>query len=120
MRRARDADAPEAVHIAGHLRENRLGERAQAAAHSGLILRSGAEPMTARRRYFQNVLVALLSLSAVPALVSSQRAGTNGRLALDGMWNSATATPLERPAQLKDKPFFTPREAAAWERQVAE
>ena len=38
----------------------------------------------------------------------------------DGIWNSATATPLERPAALKDKAFFTPEEAAEWERQVAE
>jgi hypothetical protein len=37
----------------------------------------------------------------------------------DGIWNSATATPIERPRQLKDKPFFTPEEAADWERQVA-
>jgi hypothetical protein len=38
----------------------------------------------------------------------------------DGIWNSATVTPLERPVPLKDKAFFTPDEAAAWERQVAE
>jgi hypothetical protein len=38
---------------------------------------------------------------------------------LDGIWNSATATPLERPARLKDKAFFTPDEAAVWEREVA-
>jgi hypothetical protein len=36
-----------------------------------------------------------------------------------GIWNSATATPLERPAQLKDKEFFTPKEAAEWERMMA-
>ena len=36
-----------------------------------------------------------------------------------GIWNSATATPLERPAQFKDKQFFTPKEAAEWERQMA-
>ena len=35
-----------------------------------------------------------------------------------GIWNSATATPLERPARLKDKAFFTPQEAAEWERQA--
>jgi len=35
------------------------------------------------------------------------------------MWNSATATPLERPARLKDKAVFTPEEAAEWERQFA-
>jgi len=37
----------------------------------------------------------------------------------EGIWNSATATPLERPAQFKDKPFFTPEEATAWERQAS-
>ena len=36
-----------------------------------------------------------------------------------GIWNSATATPLERPAWLKDKQFFTPAEATEWERQMA-
>lgn len=36
-----------------------------------------------------------------------------------GIWNSATATPLERPTRLKDKPVFTPQEAAEWERQTA-
>jgi hypothetical protein len=36
-----------------------------------------------------------------------------------GIWNSATATPLERPARLNDKAFFTPEEAGKWERQVA-
>jgi len=36
-----------------------------------------------------------------------------------GIWNSATVTPLERPARLKDKPFFTPTEAAEFERQAA-
>ncbi|HUP40668.1 MAG TPA: hypothetical protein VM115_11155 [Vicinamibacterales bacterium] len=37
----------------------------------------------------------------------------------NGIWNSATATPLERPPQLKDTPFYTPEEAAAFEQQVA-
>lgn len=36
-----------------------------------------------------------------------------------GIWNSGTATPLERPARLQDKQIFTPEEAAAWERQTA-
>jgi len=36
-----------------------------------------------------------------------------------GVWNSATATPLERPARLKDKEFFTPAEAAEWERRAS-
>ena len=57
-----------------------------------------------------------LSLSAV---VAGQSARPVARPNFDGIWNSATATPLERPVQLKDKAFFTPEEAAAWERQVA-
>jgi hypothetical protein len=36
-----------------------------------------------------------------------------------GIWSSATATPLERPARLKDKEFFTPKEAAEWEKLMA-
>ena len=63
----------------------------------------------------------LLSLAAalavVPTLVSGQRAPGDGRPSFEGIWNSATATPLERPAALKDKPFFTSEEAAQWERQ---
>ena len=38
----------------------------------------------------------------------------------EGVWNSATVTPLERPRQLKDTPFFTPEESAEFERQAAE
>jgi hypothetical protein len=60
-------------------------------------------------------LVALVFL--VPVLAAGQRPD---RPNLEGMWNSATATPLERPAQLKNKAFFTPREAAEWEREYAE
>lgn len=36
-----------------------------------------------------------------------------------GIWNSATATPLERPARFKDQEFFTPQEALEWERRAA-
>jgi hypothetical protein len=36
-----------------------------------------------------------------------------------GIWSSATATPLERPARLKDKAFFTPDEAKEWEGAMA-
>ena len=65
----------------------------------------------------------LLSLAAglavFPTLVSGQRPAATSRPNLEGIWNSATATPIERPRELKDKPFFTPDEAAAWERQIA-
>ncbi len=62
-------------------------------------------------------LAAVLML--VPAVVSGQRAATTSRPDFDGIWNSATTTPLERPAALKDKPFFTPAEAAEWDRAFA-
>ena len=41
-----------------------------------------------------------------------------GRPNLDGVWNSATATPLERPSNLRNKPFYTPVEAAQVEREA--
>jgi hypothetical protein len=62
----------------------------------------------------------LAALSLVPALVFGQSAGRDARPGFDGTWNSATVTPLERPRQLKDKPFFTPEEAETWERQAAQ
>jgi hypothetical protein len=58
-------------------------------------------------------------VAAVPVVLSGQAIRTQ-RPNFDGMWNSATATPLERPANLRDKPFFTPAEAAEWERDFAE
>jgi len=58
------------------------------------------------------------ALSVVGPFAAGQGAKPVTRPNFDGIWNSATATPLERPVQLKDKAFFTPEEAAAWERQV--
>jgi hypothetical protein len=66
-------------------------------------------------RAFISFLPILTVLCAIPAFVSGQSASRG----FEGIWNSATATPLERPGELKDKPFFTPEEAAAWERQAA-
>ena len=52
------------------------------------------------------------------AFATAQSPKPKVRPNFDGIWNSATVTPLERPAQLKDKAFFTVEEAAEWERQV--
>jgi hypothetical protein len=57
---------------------------------------------------------------AFSVLVSGQQVGLKQRPNFEGTWNSATTTPIERPPQLKDKPFFTREEAAEWERQYAE
>ena len=42
----------------------------------------------------------------------------DGQPDLQGVWNNATITPLERPADLAGKAFFTKTEAAAYEDQV--
>ena len=42
----------------------------------------------------------------------------NGQPDLQGMWSFSTATPLERPADLADKEFLTPEEAAAYAKKV--
>ena len=69
-------------------------------------------------RLFALRLTSILVLA--PTLLSGQRGNLNRHPDFEGIWNSATATPLERPRELKDKPFFTPDEAAKWERDFAQ
>jgi hypothetical protein len=63
-------------------------------------------------------LLAAVLLVRTSAVLGGAVAGA--RAGFDGIWNSATATPLERPRQLANKAFFTAEEAAEWERQVVE
>ncbi len=65
------------------------------------------------------VRVLLLTAAAGVSTFAATRAVGNGHARFEGIWNSGTATPLERPRELKDQAFFTPEEAAAWEQQVA-
>ena len=44
----------------------------------------------------------------------------DGQPDLQGIWSNATLTPLERPRELADKPFFTEKEAADYEKKVLE
>jgi hypothetical protein len=67
-----------------------------------------------------SVLVALGAVLPTTRSVSGQNVQSPRLPNLDGIWNSATATPLERPPELKNKAFFTPDEAAEYERRVAE
>ena len=48
------------------------------------------------------------------AATSSIPRTADGKPDLQGYWTNATYTPFERPAELKDKEFFTQEEAAAW------
>lgn len=65
------------------------------------------------RRQAVAIAVAAVILSFAPIDVSAQ-----GNL--EGIWTNATITPLERPPELAGKAFFTPDEAAAYEKQVRE
>jgi hypothetical protein len=66
-------------------------------------------------RFLSGLVIALALFSA---FVGGQATRPGTPPNFEGIWNSATATPLERPVQLKDKAFFTPQEAAEWERQI--
>jgi hypothetical protein len=72
------------------------------------------------------LVAAMFSLALLPAVAGGQAKTyappktPDGRPDLQGVWTNATVTPLERPADLKDKAFFTPAEAAAYAKQVVE
>ena len=42
----------------------------------------------------------------------------DGQPDLQGFWTNVTLTPLQRPANLANKEFFTPAEAEAYEKQI--
>ena len=63
--------------------------------------------------------VCLVGFITVSASAQVRQASRSARPSFDGIWNSGTATPIERPAALRDTPFFTAAEAAAFERQAA-
>src|SRR5262252_3883739 len=59
------------------------------------------------------VALAAVGLGAQPPTGAVPRAAD--RRDLQGVWSYATLTPLERPREFADKPFFTEAEAAAYE-----
>ena len=69
-------------------------------------------------RFLAPVAGVLLSL-ALPTLCLGSGSGRKAA-DLEGIWTNATITPLERPADLAGKPFFSPEEAAVYEKQVRE
>jgi hypothetical protein len=82
--------------------------------------------MPARSSFLAACLgLGLLSGSAILAQVPAPKAKAytpprtaDGQPDLQGVWNNATVTPLERPAEFAGKVFFTPAEAAAYEKQM--
>jgi hypothetical protein len=63
------------------------------------------------------IMAAGLSLAS-QASAQTAMAAASRHPDFSGFWNSSTATPIERPARFKDKEFFPPAEAAAWERET--
>jgi hypothetical protein len=71
-----------------------------------------------RSRLIISLIVVIL---LVPTGVFAQaKAGRtpDGQPDLQGIWSFATITPMERPAELAGKEFFTPKEAADYEKEV--
>ncbi|HLK50740.1 MAG TPA: hypothetical protein VKT49_21515 [Bryobacteraceae bacterium] len=69
------------------------------------------------------VLCGVLSVSAqapskaAPGAKWSVPRTPEGHPDLEGVWDAASMTPLERPAELGDKEFYTPEEIAAYEKK---
>ena len=81
------------------------------------------------RRFFASIgapglLTAAMTLTA--AIAAGQSPGktwvplrtADGQPELEGMWSNATLTPLQRPAELAGKQFFTEQEAAEYVKRV--
>jgi hypothetical protein len=69
-------------------------------------------------------VTASIALSLASTAVLAQTRNTPrtpwGDPDLQGIWTNATLTPLQRPAELAGKEFFTPEEALKWEQQRVE
>jgi hypothetical protein len=69
-------------------------------------------------------LAALFALAVLPAAAQTSNwkplRTPDGQPDLQGTWTNGTLTPLQRPAELAAKEFFTEQEAAAFEKQRIE
>jgi hypothetical protein len=69
--------------------------------------------------------LAFVFLGLAPVVGQTARKWTaprtpDGQPDLQGIWSSATITPLERPKELAGKEFFTEQEAAEYEKRIVE
>src|ERR1700735_5119991 len=74
-------------------------------------------------KFFVNLMVpALLAVVAAPGQVATKtwtlQHTPDGQPDLEGYWTNVTITPLERPADLSGKAFFTEQELAEREKRA--
>ena len=87
--------------------------------HSRTILTYNKIPMhSGRYRNAAGVLRFLALSTALNVLAQPPRPSAGAHPEFDGAWSSATAIPLERPARLKDQPFYTPEQAAELQKKT--
>jgi hypothetical protein len=75
------------------------------------VVAAASEAQTAERK--------IKPTPATAAKTAAPPRTANGRPDLQGVWNFATITPLERPVELEDKPVLSDREAATQEQEAA-
>jgi hypothetical protein len=56
--------------------------------------------------------------TALSVLAQTPQRAASAHPDFSGAWSSATAIPLERPAKLKDQPFYTPEQAAELQKKT--
>jgi len=71
-------------------------------------------------RFAAFVGAAAAAVAAVSLAGQAPSRTFDSRRDLQGIWTNASVTPLERPAELAGKEFFTEAEAAAYEKQARE
>ena len=76
-------------------------------------------PRKKGRTLLHCALLGLLASASVVGQTPVPRT-PDGQPDLQGTWTNATVTPFQRPTQLGSKQFFTPEEAAAFEKQRIE
>jgi hypothetical protein len=75
-----------------------------------------------KNRVLASVIVLVTVIPLAPAQTPSAKTWSSPRTAdgrpdLQGIWNYSTLTPIERPAQLAGKAFFSEQEAAEYEKR---